>query len=408
MAEYKTPLQSNLAWGESFQMSKKAPAIAERIWGTLADAQSYIDNVNGSATAGLVIAVINDTNTSNNGAYFVKSVGDGTNAGVLIRLADGGSSTITELVTKLNTLIGSDPSKSVRQIAAEEIASQLVPEDAQEALDTLEEIAAWIQSHPDDVAAMNLKIENLETAVGTPREIIDAATYNALTEDEKAEYTQVDANTYTKDPTGLFEDVETAQSTANTALSTATNAAAAAATAQATADNVASDLSDLSNLVGSEAEYDGDEVITPATGLVARIENIENESENKLENITINGVTGTINNKIAGVTLSASNIDITSNIGPYTVTGEDDQPVTQYRYNPGDDLQNIVTSLDARVAANTSAIAAAVAGGVVAVVAGNGISVDSTVTTQPVVSLRVVPGSSLTVSASGLDLIWIE
>jgi hypothetical protein len=48
----------------------------------------------------------------------------------------------------------------------EELAKQLIPEGAQEALDTLAEIAAWIQEHPEDVAAINLAIDNLEKLVG--------------------------------------------------------------------------------------------------------------------------------------------------------------------------------------------------------------------------------------------------
>lgn len=68
---------------------------------------------------------------------------------------------------KIATLIGSDTSKSVRTIANEELAAQLIPTNAQEALDTLQEIAAWIQSHPGDASAMNTAITNLQTLVGT-------------------------------------------------------------------------------------------------------------------------------------------------------------------------------------------------------------------------------------------------
>lgn len=67
---------------------------------------------------------------------------------------------------KIATLIGSDTAKSVRTIANEELAAQLIPASAQESLDTLQEIAAWIQNHPDDAAAMNTAITNLQTLVG--------------------------------------------------------------------------------------------------------------------------------------------------------------------------------------------------------------------------------------------------
>ena len=64
---------------------------------------------------------------------------------------------------KVTTLIGSDTSKSVRAIANEELAAQLIAANADASLDTLEEIAAWIQSHPDDASAMNAAITALQT-----------------------------------------------------------------------------------------------------------------------------------------------------------------------------------------------------------------------------------------------------
>lgn len=62
----------------------------------------------------------------------------------------------------VDTLIGSDTGKSARAIAAEELAAQLIPANADEAYDTLQEIAAWIQEHPGDAATMNAALEALE------------------------------------------------------------------------------------------------------------------------------------------------------------------------------------------------------------------------------------------------------
>ena len=67
---------------------------------------------------------------------------------------------------KVTTRIGSDADKSVRTIANEELAAQLIPENAAESLDTLQEIAAWIQAHPGNASAMNAAIEALQTKVG--------------------------------------------------------------------------------------------------------------------------------------------------------------------------------------------------------------------------------------------------
>ena len=76
---------------------------------------------------------------------------------------------VTDLQTELDkvtTLIGDDASKSVRTIANEELAAQLIPESAKESLNTLQEIAQWIQNHPDDAATMQADIAALQGKVG--------------------------------------------------------------------------------------------------------------------------------------------------------------------------------------------------------------------------------------------------
>ena len=73
------------------------------------------------------------------------------------------AATVNTISNKVDTLIGSDNNKSVRTIANEELAAQLIPSNAGEALDTLQEIAAWIQSHPGDATAMNSAITALQT-----------------------------------------------------------------------------------------------------------------------------------------------------------------------------------------------------------------------------------------------------
>lgn len=74
----------------------------------------------------------------------------------------------------VDALVGADTGKSVRTIANEELAAQLIPEGAQESLNTLQEIAQWIQDHPDDAAAMNTAIEALETKVDTGEQTVSA------------------------------------------------------------------------------------------------------------------------------------------------------------------------------------------------------------------------------------------
>lgn len=72
--EYKAPQQSNINWGEAFNMGVKAPAVANRIFLTLANAQQYVDDLMSSAVEGIRITVIKDPTPSNNGLYYVKSL----------------------------------------------------------------------------------------------------------------------------------------------------------------------------------------------------------------------------------------------------------------------------------------------------------------------------------------------
>lgn len=90
---------------------------------------------------------------------------------------------IAEVDAKVDALIGDDANKSVRAIANEELAKQLISEGAEESLDTLAEIAAWIQEHPGDAAAMNEAIVALQDKVDTGDKTVSAyvtAAINAL------------------------------------------------------------------------------------------------------------------------------------------------------------------------------------------------------------------------------------
>lgn len=80
-----------------------------------------------------------------------------------------------ELAKKVATLIGNDAGKSARTIANEELAAQLIPTNAKDSLDTLQEIADWIQSHPDDASAMSADITTLKEEI---------AAFTAISNDE--------------------------------------------------------------------------------------------------------------------------------------------------------------------------------------------------------------------------------
>lgn len=128
---------------------------------------------------------------------------------------------VTDLQTELDkvtTLIGNDASKSVRTIANEELAAQLIPENAKESLNTLQEIAQWIQDHPDDVTAMNTAIAALQSKVG---DTSVAAQIKAVT-DPIAAKSHEHANkalldTYTQTEANLADAVAKKHSHANAA-----------------------------------------------------------------------------------------------------------------------------------------------------------------------------------------------
>ena len=89
---------------------------------------------------------------------------------------------------KVDTLVGSDTGKSARTIANEELAARLIAADADESLDTLQEIAAWIQDHPSEASAMNAAITALQTktALGLDTNDQEYASVRAYVEAEMA------------------------------------------------------------------------------------------------------------------------------------------------------------------------------------------------------------------------------
>ena len=82
------------------------------------------------------------------------------------------------LGARISTLEGSDSGKSVRTIANEELAAQLLTGKADDDFKTLQDLAAWLESHPEDAAEMNTKISTLTTNLATEtsnREAADSA-----------------------------------------------------------------------------------------------------------------------------------------------------------------------------------------------------------------------------------------
>lgn len=157
---------------------------------------------------------------------------EAANAGNITKL----TTRMTAAEGKITTLVGDDASKSVRTIANEELAKQLIPGDAKESLDTLGEIAAWIQKHPDDAASMNKKITDLTTKVGAI----------------PTTGTGANSATVVAYAAALAADAKTAGTNANTAAAAAKAAADAEATRAKAAEKANTDkITALTTKVGT-------------------------------------------------------------------------------------------------------------------------------------------------------------
>ena len=85
--------------------------------------------------------------------------GDGTWA--VAGLTEQEKQNIVNLQSSVDTLIGNYPGKSVEQIVSELLITSTAPES----LDSLQEIAEWIQNHPNDAAEINSNISDLQDRV---------------------------------------------------------------------------------------------------------------------------------------------------------------------------------------------------------------------------------------------------
>lgn len=100
-----TPVQSDLNWAQTFRMTLRAPAIANRIFDTLAHAQAYIDDYSDKASAvpGIVLCVTSDSNIDNNGMWLVLTVKENSSAaaGTMRRVDERTVFNVTNLTTDL-------------------------------------------------------------------------------------------------------------------------------------------------------------------------------------------------------------------------------------------------------------------------------------------------------------------
>lgn len=199
---------------------------------------------------------------------------------------------------KVTTLVGDDAGKSARAIANEELAKQLIPENASESLDTLQEIAAWIQDHPKDSSAMNAAISALKTKVGDIPEGATATTIVAyikeLVDAEKTRATGVEGglDTRVKAVEAKLGDGDgSVAKQIEAAVKVETDARVAAdgaldgkiTTAQGAADKAQGDVDALKDVVASKA------AASDVTALTTRVTTAEKDVDDLQAAIAADG-----------------------------------------------------------------------------------------------------------------------
>lgn len=95
---------------------------------------------------------------------------DATLSAETLQDISGLKSTVGSLVGDSAREDGSIP--SIAEIATGVLTEALIPAGAKESLDTLQEIAAWIQDHPDDISAINKDITDLKSTVGNLETVV--------------------------------------------------------------------------------------------------------------------------------------------------------------------------------------------------------------------------------------------
>ena len=111
--------------------------------------------------------VVAEGTDAGNNLEIASSTDDETGATTYtINLTDVASkSSLDATIVKVDTLIADDADKSVRTIANEELAAQLLSGKADADFKTLQELAAWLEDHPESAAAMNEAIQANEAAI---------------------------------------------------------------------------------------------------------------------------------------------------------------------------------------------------------------------------------------------------
>lgn len=104
----------------------------------------------------------NEQNISNASELLMSTISKVDNQATTITTIQGD---ISDLEGIVNTLVGTDVDKSVRAIAIEVLAEQLLADGLTDNFATLQELAAWLADHPEEAAEMNAAIQANTSAI---------------------------------------------------------------------------------------------------------------------------------------------------------------------------------------------------------------------------------------------------
>ena len=124
------------------QISGDLASLSELVNANETDIETKVSNLSGRVD-------INEQNISSTSALLMSTVSKVDKQATTITTVQGD---IEELNGIVNTLVGTDVDKSVRAIAIEVLAEQLLADGLTENFATLQELAAWLADHPEEAA----------------------------------------------------------------------------------------------------------------------------------------------------------------------------------------------------------------------------------------------------------------